>query len=41
MVTSFLFFFKHKNKMQYFGLVLLAGAVSEAPLTVYKFVTYL
>lgn len=31
MVTSFLFFFKHKNKMQYFGLVLLAGAVSEAP----------
>lgn len=28
MVTSFLFFFKHKNKMQYFGLVLLAGAVS-------------
>lgn len=31
MVTSFLFFFKHKNKMQCFGLVLLAGAVSEAP----------
>lgn len=31
MVTSLLFFFKHKNKMQCFGLVLLAGAVSEAP----------
>lgn len=31
MVTSFLFFFKHKNKMQCFGLVILAGAVSEAP----------
>lgn len=31
MVTSFLFFFKHKNKMQCFGLVLLADAVSEAP----------
>lgn len=31
MVTSFLFFFKHKNKIQCFGLVILAGAVSEAP----------